>query len=71
MAYFALLAREGDNAPWTYEFGDHDQSAVEYERDDYRAKGYKARNLKVVRFERIPSQRQVEAHMRKLNGGDA
>lgn len=74
MAYFQLFIHaraygEPDNgAGWGAEFGDRDQAAVEFERDDHKDHGVSGRHLKIVRFERVPTQRQLEAKRRELDG---
>jgi hypothetical protein len=52
--YFWLIAFEGDHIsdnPWGIAFGDYDKATVDAEREDYRDRGYKARELKVARAE--------------------
>lgn len=47
--YYSLLCRHPDRPNfWTPEFGDYDMSVVKSEHDDYRDKGYKVKDLKII-----------------------
>lgn len=67
MAYFGLIQREAAAAPWTFEFSAKDRDDVTGERDDYRDHGARASNLRIVKFARVPSQRQLDEYMTALN----
>ena len=69
MAYHMLFQREPGEA-WTPQFGDRDRDCVEFERDEYKANGAKARDLKIVKFPRVPSQKQVNAKRDEMNGAN-
>lgn len=62
-AYYTLAVRE--DGRWTPQFGDYDRELVEFERQDYRDHGHKARDLKIVTS--IAGRRFVEAAIAKLN----
>jgi hypothetical protein len=55
MAYFTLVSRDpiaelnGLPNQWVIEFGDYERETVEYERDDYRDRGYRTADLKIIR----------------------
>ena len=74
MAYFQMFMHaraygEPDNgAGWSPEFGDKDAEAVDFERDDHKDRGVSGRHIKIVRFDRVPTQRQIEAKRSELNG---
>jgi hypothetical protein len=65
MSYHLLLVRE--DGLWTPQFGDHDKECVEFEREDYRDHDIAARDLKIVRFARVPSNAQVTAKLAEFN----
>jgi len=46
--YHTLLERSFDGAPWGIAFGDYDRETVDSERQEYRANGAKASNLKMI-----------------------
>ncbi|MNZ81401.1 hypothetical protein D3C78_1000650 [compost metagenome] len=64
-AYYSLLSREDDASPWTIEFGDYDKECVESEKEEYRDKGVKATNLKIIRTD--DSQAAINAKVAQLN----
>jgi hypothetical protein len=61
--YYQLLVRDTDGQ-WRDEFGDKDRDAVDFERD---VCGYKKKDTKIIRFARVPSQKQVIATIKELN----
>lgn len=61
--YYQLLVRDTDGL-WRDEFGDRDRDAVDFER---QVCGYKRKDTKIVRFARVPSQKQVTAAIQELN----
>lgn len=67
MAYFGLIEREAAAAPWSFAMGDRDRECVAFERQDYRDHGAKAGNLRIVKFARVPSQRQLDARLAEIN----
>ncbi|CAM5598966.1 hypothetical protein MAUB1S_10129 [Mycolicibacterium aubagnense] len=44
--YYSLLTRE--DGQWAPQFGDYDLDTVKFERDDYRDRGHKAKDLKII-----------------------
>ena len=49
--YYTLVVHEGDHvadSPWGIAFGDYDLETVKAERDDYRDRGWKAKELKII-----------------------
>lgn len=77
MAYFGLFMHaraygEPDNgAGWCFEFGDKGRDCVDFERDDHKDRGVSPRHLKIVRFDRVPTQKQVDAKRAELNAAPA
>lgn len=75
MAYFMIFVR--DDSQWLPQFGDADRECVEQEREDqylgqrgmrYEDDGkYAAKDIKIVKFARCPSQEQVDEMTAKLN----
>lgn len=57
--YYVLFIRY--NGVWSPEFGDADKDAVTFERNDYKDGGIKARDLKIVKFDRKPSRKACTA----------
>lgn len=68
MSYFMLYTRD-DEGVWSPQFGDRDRECVEFERDDYRDgwQAVKAKDLKIVKFPRVPTNAQIEARTAELN----
>jgi hypothetical protein len=50
---------------WSPEFGDYDREVVESERDDYRSRDFKARDLKIISTG--DKQSDIDAAIMKLN----
>lgn len=61
--YYTLAVR--DDGRWTPELGDYDRETVEYELDDYKYNGYKARDLKIITTG--DKQADINAGISKLN----
>lgn len=71
MAYWMLYTRE--QGAWAPQFGDHDKECVQDERVDTYLKRWKdddlrysAKDIKIVKFPRVPSQAQVMAKAKEL-----
>lgn len=79
MAYFMIYVR--DERSWSPQFGDKDLEAVKQEVEDsylkqpgtaYEGDGkYRAQDIKRVRFDRVPTKRQVEEKTFELNMKEA
>lgn len=67
MAYFQMFVRDAEQH-WCAEFGDRDQECVKFERDQYRSQ-YKVKDLKIVKFARVPTVKQLQAKQAELNQG--
>lgn len=75
MAYWMIFTR--DDGKWAPQFGDHEEECVRQEREDqylrqpgYGYEGdnkYAAKDIKVIRFARVPSQAEVNAKAEELN----
>jgi hypothetical protein len=66
--YYTLVAHEGDHIadnPWGIAFGDYDLETVKAERDEYRDKGWKAKELKIITTTDL--QADIDAAVRSLN----
>jgi hypothetical protein len=64
--YFTLVSIDGSpGCPWSPEFGDYDRRIVEGELDDYRDRGWKAKELKII--ETGDTQAEIDAAVRDLN----
>jgi hypothetical protein len=66
--YYTLVAHEGDHIadnPWGIAFGDYDLETVKAERDEYRDKGWKAKELKIITT--TDQQTDIDAAVRSLN----
>ncbi len=63
--YYALIVYE--NGQYNWEFGSYDRSDVVAEQDDYQDKGYRLRDMQVMRFETVPSQKQVDELLEHMN----
>lgn len=59
--YYGLWHR--DNGTWVWAFGDYDRECVEFERDDMHEGylGIAKKDLKIVRYARVPTQGQIDA----------
>jgi hypothetical protein len=68
--YFTLLERDDAKSPWAIQFGDYDQKNVQFELEDRRDHGAKAKNLRIVRTA-SDDQRSIDAVVAALNGGQA
>ena len=44
--YYTLAVREGGR--WAPQFGDYDRETVDSEREEYRHKSHKARDMRVI-----------------------
>jgi hypothetical protein len=81
MAYWMIYTREptegekyAEPNPWAPQFGDKDEECVRQERlDSYQRqfKGepgkYPAYDIRIVKFKRVPQQREVDAVTVRLN----
>jgi hypothetical protein len=77
MTYFMIFTRDAVGSDWAPQFGDSDQECVRQEREDsylrqpgcgYPDDGkFKASDIKIVRFARMPSAAQVDAKAAELN----
>lgn len=65
--YYTLVEREEPGTPWFIQFGDYDRETVEAERAEFIDKGFRAKNLKILRSG--DRQADVEAAVARLNGG--
>jgi hypothetical protein len=66
--YYTLVVHEGDHIadnPWGIAFGDYDLDTVEAERDEYRDKGWKAKELKIITT--TDKQADIDAAVHELN----
>lgn len=64
--YFSLLSIDGTpGCKWAIEFGDYDLQTVEDERDDYRDRGWKAKELKIITTG--DTQAAIDAAVAELN----
>lgn len=61
--YHTLLVRE--DGAWTREFGDYERGTVEYELEDYRDKGVRRSDLKIITTDDNDSA--INAAVAKLN----
>lgn len=78
MSYWMIYTREGGT--WAPQFGDTDKGCVQQEREDqylkqpgtsYEGDGkYRAKDIKLVKFARVPSQAQVNARTSELNNAE-
>lgn len=69
MAYYTLVLNEGDHiadAPWGIAFGDKDKEVVEAERDDYLDRGFKRKELKIIKTA-TSRQKEIDAAVAALN----
>lgn len=67
MTYYLLASWEG--AAYAPQFGDKDRDCVEYEARDWREalpRGQRSGATLIVRFPRVPTQRQVTARLAEL-----
>lgn len=66
--YYSLLTREviPSGHVWAIAFGDYDRETVEFEREDYRDNGHKAKDLKIITTD--DSHAAIRAAVDKLNG---
>jgi len=67
MSYYLLIERDTGASPWFVNFGDSDKECVEFEREDVADHGALKRNLKIVKFARVPTQAQIDAKLAELN----
>lgn len=75
MSYHMIYTREA--GAWAPQFGDKSKECVQQEREDsylkqrgtsYAGDGkYTAKDIKLVKFSRVPSQAQVNARTTELN----
>lgn len=63
--YYALIVY--DNGQYQWEFGSYDRSDVVSEQQDYNDKGYRLKDMQVIRFETVPNQRDVEQFLNNMN----
>lgn len=65
--YHTLLLLEHDDkgSRWAIGFGDYDRDTVEFERDDHRDHGYRAKELKIITTTDL--QADIDAAVRELN----
>lgn len=63
--YYGLIIY--DNGQFQWEFGSFDRSDVVCGRDDYHDKGYRLKDMQVMRFEVIPSQGQINQMLTAMN----
>lgn len=61
--YMAYVREDGE---WGPQFGDRDKETVDYEVQDWKDHGTKAKDIKVVRFARMPTNAQIEECRRAL-----
>jgi hypothetical protein len=67
MIYFGLIERADAASPWTFAAGDRAREVIDFERQDHRDHGAKASDLRVIKFDRIPSQKQLDSRMAEIN----
>ena len=75
MAYSLIIVR--DDGVWSPQFGDRDHECVVQEREDaylgvrgmrYEGDGkYAAKDIKIIRFPRVPTQAQITARLAEIN----
>lgn len=46
--YYTLVAFDKLNQKWFIEFGDYDKTVVIFELEDYKDRGYRAKDLKII-----------------------
>lgn len=67
--YYSLLTRDGSpGCLWAIEFGDYDLDTVKDERDDYRDRGWKASELKIITT--TDEQADINRAVFELNEGN-
>lgn len=67
MAYWMLFTKEAGQ--WVPQFGDPEQECITLEREDW-IEGYaqyKRADTKIVKFERMPNNVQIEAKAKEMN----
>ena len=64
MAYHTLVVQVGTR--WGIAFGDHDRETVEFEREDYRDRGWRARWIKIITT-KTSRQSEIDAAVAALN----
>ena len=67
MSYHQLLRLSPNSGLWVADFGDTSCAVVQAEHRDYRDHGIPAKHLKIVRFERVPTQAQLAARLAEIN----
>jgi len=61
--YYVLLVRE--DGRWGVQFGDFSRSAVHFERDEYRDKDVRRRDLAILTFQTIGGKAPLQADIDK------
>lgn len=65
--YYTLVAIDGSpGCPWSIEFGSFDRSDVKFEEQDFRDRGWKARELMII-VTPTSDQREIDARVAALN----
>lgn len=66
--YFILAMMDGTptDTPWAMHFGDYDREPVEFEMQEFRDKGWKKSELKLIKLP-TDTQAAIDAAIAKLN----
>lgn len=64
--YYTLVERDDAKSPWTIQFGDYDKGTVQFELDDRRDHGARAKNLMIICTGNLA--KDVTEAVHKLNG---